>query len=554
MKIQHIVAATFSLAGLTCVHAQTLNLVQDVTIYGNLRFDKLGQIMAPIGDFNKDGFDDFAVAAPGDLNNGTTRPGEVFVIFGAPTLPSTIFRSDLNGSRGFLVVGADNGDFTGSALAGADLNNDGFDDLIIGSVFADIPQQSVFNTGVNAGEIAVIYGKATMPAQFNLSTLAPSNNPNGNNGFLIQGETTNLNVGFSVEVADVNNDGKKDLIFGCGNGAKPANEPPLGRLAGNVYILFGRNTTPKFPAVISTTQFPGIGGSLIYGADTSDGFGGLGLDGLARIGDYNGDNIEDFAVLSVGGDGIGNSAPNFTNYGEVTIIYGKSSFPQTIDVRSIVSGSSTLGTIIYGTALDSITSGCVVRRGGDFDGDGFDDLVIGDPNGSSAANAIYESVSIIYGGAGQPAAQTMDDLLLLNKMLIFEKTNNQREDLGVSCYLGGDYNNDGFDDLLMGALAFSGTTGRAYIGLGNRQRKVGIRDISTADFTIPAFNPNSFGESLCSAGDVNNDGVTDFLIAAPNGTNITNTQGTSGTGQAFLLYGTAAPPPPPPVPDYWYIY
>ncbi|MGF1573120.1 MAG: integrin alpha [Sumerlaeia bacterium] len=43
--------------------------------------------MAPMGDFNNDGFDDFAVSAPGDLSNGTTRPGEVYVIFGAPTLP-----------------------------------------------------------------------------------------------------------------------------------------------------------------------------------------------------------------------------------------------------------------------------------------------------------------------------------------------------------------------------------------------------------------------------------------------------------------------------------
>ncbi len=454
-------------------------------------------------------------------------------------------------------MGAVNGNFTGSSVSGADLNHDGFDDLIIGSVYADIPRPSIFDSGVNAGEIAVIYGKATMPAQFNLSTLAPSSNPNGNNGFLIQGETQNLNVGLNLDTGDFNNDGKADgkadLIFGCGNGAKPANKTPLGRFAGNVYILFGRNTTPKFPAVISTKDFPGIGGSLLYGADTSDGFGGLTAGGaVANIGDYNGDSITDFAVLSVGGDGIGNSAPAFSLWGEITVIYGKSNFPSILDVKNIVSGNATLGTILYGTLNDTLSSGSILQRGGDFDGDGRGDIVLGDPNGSSDAGKIYESVSVIHGSPGQPAAQTMDNLLFQNKMLIYEKTNNSREDLGSGCYLGGDYNNDGYNDLLMGSLAFSGTTGRAYVALGGLPRKVGILDISAADFTIPAFNPNSFGEVLASAGDVNNDGVTDFLISAPNGTNVTNAQGTSGTGRAYLLFGTQADAPPP-LPDYWLV-
>ena len=85
--------------------------------------------------------------------------------------------SSLNGTNGFVINGIDEGDYSGSSVSSAgDINNDGYDDIIIGADGAD-------PNGDNSGESYVVFGKATgsYSASLELSSL------NGTNGFVING-------------------------------------------------------------------------------------------------------------------------------------------------------------------------------------------------------------------------------------------------------------------------------------------------------------------------------------------------------------------------------
>lgn len=111
--------------------------------------DLLGSV-SNAGDVNGDGFDDMIVGAQNAYAFGNTKPGagEGDIIFGSSALPATVDLANL-GSRGITIFGADAGDHAGVSVSGVgDVNGDGFDDLIIGAVFA----RGIANVGHKEGE------------------------------------------------------------------------------------------------------------------------------------------------------------------------------------------------------------------------------------------------------------------------------------------------------------------------------------------------------------------------------------------------------------------
>lgn len=117
--------------------------------------DQAGRSVSTAGDFNGDGLDDLIIGAFGADPNGVSS-GTAYVIFGkSSAFESSINLANLSINEGFIINGLATADALGKSVSSAgDINNDGFDDLIIGAPFGD---GVVFNSGVGY----VLFGRST---------------------------------------------------------------------------------------------------------------------------------------------------------------------------------------------------------------------------------------------------------------------------------------------------------------------------------------------------------------------------------------------------------
>ncbi|HVR76101.1 MAG TPA: IPT/TIG domain-containing protein [Planctomycetota bacterium] len=376
-----------------------------LTLVGARAGDFLGSELF-IADVNGDGTNDLLVGAQNyDGIDGTRdSAGGVFVLFGRPGLFSeghTVIDL-LEPPEGILtIVGANPGDRLGIWVEAGDLDGDGLSDILIGADQG--PAASSADQRFHNGLVVVIYGHADLPRVIDLAALAVTEPPVGNpsepttNGVsVILGEDREDHFGCSLHAADLDMDGRAELIASAAltrlsasrNAGFPVHFPAHGnggadgpgnerRDAGEVKIFFSSPDGARLPAVLDLAQPlpPRLQGRVttIFGAIPESAQGEE-----VTSGDFNGDGHID---LVIGALAATVTPPGTSQAGIAHVIYGQDGLAgTTIDLAPGAPAGRPPGLVVsrmYGLHVLDILGDTL--SAGDFDNDGFDDLAIGIP-------------------------------------------------------------------------------------------------------------------------------------------------------------------------------
>ena len=363
-------------------------------------------------DVNGDGLADIVVGARHDDPNGNNS-GAAFVVFGKKDTTAVELSAIEAGTGGFVINGANAGDIAGNkAVLTGDVNGDGIDDILVSA-------QGDGSNGANAGAIYVVFGKTNTTA-VELSAVAA-----GAGGFIIKGASAGDEAGWVSHAGDINGDGYFDVALSA-YGADPGGRAD----SGSVYVVFGKSDVG---AVELSNIDAGNGGYAIHGIAAGD-RAGWGVDGGT---DVNGDSLADLVI------GAAEAYNGADRTGAAYVVYGKKT-TDSIELSDVAAGNG--GFVLKGLGDGDQTA--AVSVGGDFNGDGLGDIVVGarrnDTLGVNAGAAF-----VVFGSksGGSIELATLDESG--RGFSLFGLS--AGDYLGSAVNFAGDLNGDGYDDVLMGA-------------------------------------------------------------------------------------------------------
>jgi hypothetical protein len=357
-----------------------------------------------------------------------------------------------------------------SVSTAGDVNGDNYSDVIIGAPGFDIGEE-------NEGRAYIYHGSAS-----GLNIIAD---------WWTDGGEAGADFGSSVSTAgDVNKDGFSDVIIGS---------PGYDNGRGRAFVYYGSSLLGTLP----------IGSMIDRSTQPHAWFG----DSVCTAGDVNGDGYSDVIIGAPGYD-----INNNEDVGKVYVFYGSGS-DLGLKTDTYWSAESNQPSAYFGK------SACT---GGDVNGDGYSDVIIGAPGYDINNNEDVGKVYVFY-GSGSDLGLDINDYWT-------EEGNQGDKCFGDSVGPAGDVDGDGFSDIIVGAPYYENddgeVTGRVIVYYGSDSGLNGTLNWNEESDQTYA----KFGDSVGTAGDVNGDGFSDIIVGAP----AYNSNSLENNGMIFVYFGSAS--------------